>query len=189
MGLGDELQEDKALWPWAVMWCPRVWQRRNSVLLFCTGSYLAKDPGIGLAVMHRTRATACAFHKLEVFWKDAHVHGGSQVHWLKVEQAVVQAILLYACATWALGLDTASFVGVFKMQCLRRRLRLDHVLNAHILARAELAPYKTCVSTADDWAIEQDMYKRTQGCPREFCTAVPSHMARLGPPKRWTVVL
>ena len=37
------------------------------------GSYLAKDGGIGLEVMHRIKAAAYAFHKLKAFWKDAHV--------------------------------------------------------------------------------------------------------------------
>ena len=102
------------------------------------GSYLAKDGGIGLEVTHRIKAAACAFHKLKAFWKDAHV---TEAVKLKVHQAIVQATLLYACETWAIGLETVSSLKVFQMQCLRRISRIskmEHVSNAQILARAIL---------------------------------------------------
>ena len=69
------------------------------------GSYLAKDGGVGLEVTHRIKAAAYAFHKLEAFWKDAHVQVAGK---LKVYQAIVQATLLYACETWAISLENVS---------------------------------------------------------------------------------
>ena len=79
------------------------------------GSYLAKDGGIDLEVMHRIKAAAYAFHKPKAFLKDAHVQGAVK---LKVCQAIVQATLWYACETWAISLKTASSLRFSKCNAL-----------------------------------------------------------------------
>ena len=115
--------------------------RGNTETVSCfryLGSYLAQDGSIGLEALHRIKAAALAFHRLQSLGSDRRVKDEVK---LRVYQTIVQATLLYACETWAISLDTVSSLEVFQMQCLRQIFRIsrrEHVPNAQILARAKM---------------------------------------------------
>ena len=87
---------------------------------------------------HRIVLTTAALAKLQPLWKDTNISVGSK---LRLLNALVLSIFLYACEAWTLTAELQRKIQAIEMRSLRRLLGIsyiEHITNDEVRRRVAL---------------------------------------------------
>ena len=103
------------------------------------GSLITKDDGCSQEIRHRLAMARSAMTNLSKIWADRGINRTTKV---RLVQALVFPIALYASETWTLNKPDRNRIAAFEMWCCRRMLRISWTMRKN-----------QCQYTGRNWCV------------------------------------